>query len=504
MLFNSFHFIWLFLPVTLLTWILCRHLFGIRVALTWLVLASLTFYALWNVHFLAVLLGSISINFWLSGKILHAKNQQQAQLATLWLRLGLFFNLALLGGFKYAYFFVSNVFALVGQEPPFPPLILPLAISFVTFQKIAYLVDCRQGSVTRHDALDYLFFVSFFPQLIAGPIVHHKPLIAQTLPDDNPLFKQAETWVAGSAFFAIGLFKKVVLADSLARYASPVFDLARSTVPGTESAWQGMLAYTLQLYFDFSGYSDMAIGLALLFGFKLPINFLSPYKARSIIEFWRRWHISLSAFLRDYLYIPLGGNRHGSIARYRNLWLTMLLAGLWHGAGWNFLLWGALHGTLLLMNHGWQHALAQQPRLQRLWGRLPSPLLVCMTFILVAFAWVLFRAADLSTAAHFYQALFNHTVSANLPALAWNNFGNMFQGMLATSAESGWLWVGAGLLIVMLAPNTADLLAYDAAPNTMVPRQWKFSLGVLVGVCFWFALKWMAVRPATEFLYFNF
>lgn len=504
MLFNSFYFIGVFLPITLIIWLACRRFFGMRVALAFLVLASLCFYAMWNVQFLALLLGSIAINFWLGGKILETASTGQEFRSRRWLTLGLIFNLAVLGGFKYAYFFAVNLFSLFQQPPPFSPIVLPLAISFVTFQKIAYLVDCRRGMVARHDALDYLFFVSFFPQLIAGPIVHHKPLIAQTQADKNPLFKQSEAWAAGVSFFAIGLFKKVVLADSLAQYASPVFEIARSTVPGTESAWQGMLAYTLQLYFDFSGYSDMAIGLALLFGFRLPINFLSPYKASSIIEFWRRWHITLSTFLRDYLYIPLGGNRDGTVARYRNLWITMVLAGLWHGAGWNFLLWGTLHGTFLLLNHGWHAVLAQQSKLQKIWSYLPSPFLIGLTFIFVAGAWVLFRANDLSSASHFYQGLVGDWGSHALPRPNWSNTGNLVEGMLASNAESGWLWVSLGILIVMLTPNSARLLGYDATPNSTYRWQWRTSTGLLAGMCFWLALKWMAVRPATEFLYFNF
>ena len=504
MLFNSFLFIGVFLPACLAGWFVLRAWGGMRLALGWLVLCSLVFYGMWDVSYLAVLLTSISVNFWLGGRLLQARSVWDEAAASRWLTLGVGFNLLVLGGFKYAYFVAANLFGVFDMPAPFSPILLPLAISFVTFQKIAYLVDCRRGLVARHNLLDYLFFVSFFPQLIAGPIVHHKPLVAQTVPENNPLFAQKEVLVAGFSFFAIGLFKKVVLADSLARYATPVFEAAKLAQPGGEAAWQAMLAYTLQLYFDFSGYSDMAIGLALLFGFKLPINFASPYKATSIIDFWRRWHMTLSTFLRDYLYISLGGNRHGSVARYRNLWLTMLLAGLWHGAGWNFMLWGALHGALLLGNHAWRHMLASVPAAAALWQRVPGVFPAVLTFLCVAFAWVLFRAADMGSAMHFYAALLQPFSGPALPALPWGATGHILEGILNSSPDMGWLWVSAGLLIVALLPNTAQLLAYDPTPNTRLKVNLRFTLGLLTATCLWLALKWMAVRPATEFLYFNF
>ncbi len=504
MLFNSFAFLFLFLPITIAVWQLLRRQTGLRVALGWLVLASLFFYAVWDIRYLSVLLTSICINFWIGGRILTAKQRNDEPIAKRWMIAGISFNLLLLGGFKYAYFLASNLFTAFHLPPPFSPLVLPLAISFITFQKIAYLVDCRRGLVIHHNVLDYLFFVSFFPQLIAGPIVHHKPLIAQTLEGKNLLFGQTEKMVTAFAFFSIGLFKKVILADSLARYASPVFELAQNTVPGGEAAWQAMLAYTLQLYFDFSGYSDMAIGLALLFGFKLPINFASPYKATSIIDFWRKWHITLSDFLRDYLYIPLGGNRKGNIAHYRNLWLTMLLAGVWHGAGWNFILWGALHGTLLLLNHAWRNMLDKMPRVAMIWRRIPVIFPGSLTFLMVAFAWVLFRATDLISAARLYSALLHPFSGTALPTLPWHSAGQMLEGFLGAAPDLGWIWVSVGLLIVVMLPNSAKLLSYDPTPNTALKLNLRFTIGLLSGTCLWLALKWMAVRPATEFLYFNF
>ncbi len=475
-----------------------------RIALVWLVMASLFFYAFWDVRYLSVLLTSVGVNFWLGGRILAARDRAQDLRAKHWMIIGVSFNLLVLGGFKYAYFLASNLFAMFDQAAPFASPVLPLAISFVTFQKIAYLVDCRRGLVTRHNPLDYLFFVSFFPQLIAGPIVHHRPLISQTHQDKNPLFSQPEIFIAGFSFFSIGLFKKVVLADSLARYATPIFELARQTIPSGEAAWQSMLAYTLQLYFDFSGYSDMAIGLALLFGFKLPVNFSSPYQATSVIEFWRRWHMTLSSFLRDYLYIPLGGNQQGALARYRNLTITMLLAGLWHGAGWNFLLWGALHGILLLLNHAWRNVVSRMAMLAAVAKRIPTVFATTMTFLLVAFAWVLFRSPDMLTASHMYRGLFHPLSGISLPHPQWQSAGAMLEGMTSASVEMGWLWIAIGVFVVMALPSSAKLLSYDPTPNSAYTIRPRFTLGLLAGVCFWLAMKWIAVRPATEFLYFNF
>ena len=275
---------------------------------------------------------------------------------------------------------------------------LPLGISFFTFQKIAYLVDAYRGEVRAGGFLSFALFVTFFPQLIAGPIVHHSEVI--------PQFGQKSTYrpnldnlSMGIGIFVLGLAKKTVLADSIATYATPVFRAAQAGAdPTLFEAWGGALAYTFQLYFDFSGYSDMAIGLALMFNIRLPINFNSPYKATNIIDFWRRWHITLSRFLRDYLYIPLGGNRHGVARRYANLMLTMLLGGLWHGAGWTFIVWGGLHGIFLVINHFW-HALGVGSATTS--GARPGSdgsAARTITFLAVMVAWVFFRAEDFDAA----------------------------------------------------------------------------------------------------------
>ncbi|MBT5260335.1 MAG: MBOAT family protein, partial [Nitrospina sp.] len=346
MLFNSYAFIFLFLPVTLLGFQLIGNRGHCRVAVSWLIGASLFFYGWWNPAYLGLILTSILFNYAV-GVSLGSRPAKTV------LVVGIAANLGLLGYFKYANFFVDNINALTGSDIVLERIILPLAISFFTFQQITYLVDTYRGETQECDFLRYCLFVTFFPQLIAGPIVHHREMMPQFAKDTFCRLK-AKHLAVGLTIFSVGLFKKVILADGIAVYSTPVFDAAEAGVILTfVDAWCGALAFTFQLYFDFSGYSDMAIGLGRMFGIILPVNFFSPYKASNIIEFWRRWHITLSRFARDYLYIPLGGNRKGTLLRFANLMITMLLIGLWHGAGWTFVIWGGLHGSYLVINHGW-------------------------------------------------------------------------------------------------------------------------------------------------------
>src|SRR4029434_10458885 len=302
---------------------------------------------------------------------------------------GLVLNLATLGYFKYANFFVDNLNAVAGLDVVLGKVVLPIGISFFTFQKIAFLVDAYRDRVDRLNFIDYALFVTFFPQLIAGPIVHHSEVIRQFR---ERAAVSMPTIALGVTIFAIGLAKKVILADTAALYASPRFEaVAAGARPDALAAWGAALAYAAQLYFDFSGYSDMAIGAGLLFGIRLPVNFASPYRAESIIDFWHRWHITLSRFLRDYLYVPLGGNRKGRARRYVNLLITMVLGGFWHGAGWTFVIWGSLHTIYLVANHVWR-ALSGPPGA----GSGSSSPLECrlgqaVTFVAVVVAWVFFR-----------------------------------------------------------------------------------------------------------------
>ncbi|MCV2217546.1 MBOAT family O-acyltransferase [Thauera sp. Sel9] len=466
MLFNSYEFLFLFLPVTfaIYFWIARK---GREPAIAWLVLTSLFFYGWWKPIYLLLLLASTIANFGF-GLILGQAHRLGRQTAgKRWLTAGVVFNLGLLGHFKYANFAVNSLNAVAGTQFHLETVILPLAISFFTFQQIAYLVDAFQGQAREYRFAHYALFVTFFPQLIAGPIVHHRDMLPQFM-QPGALSPQARNIAIGLSIFALGLFKKTVLADGIAQYASPVFNSAATggTLTFFE-AWGGALAYTLQLYFDFSGYSDMAVGAARMFGIVLPVNFHSPYKATNIIEFWRRWHMTLSAFLRDYLYIALGGNRGGKLKRYRNLMLTMLLGGLWHGAGWTFIAWGALHGLYLCINHAWRHIASRL---------FPSPVVPAsvtralswtLTFIAVVIGWVFFRAGSVDAAAAILRGMAGvngialpNALAAQLgslwPLLA--NFG--FQTYLGGGSlfVFNWLWIIILVPIVLIMPNTQEIM----------------------------------------------
>ena len=392
MLFNSLNFVLIFLPVVVVVFYALESARNRTLALSWLVVASLFFYGWWNPPFVFLLLVSILINYTLGRTILARRSRPL-------LILGITFNLGLIGYYKYANFFVSNVNAALDTNYSLGTIILPLAISFFTFQQIAYLVDAYQNKTHEYRFIHYCLFVTFFPQLIAGPIVHHGEMMPQFM-RDGVASTRTRNIVIGATIFAIGLWKKVVLADSIAIYANSAFDAADAGVAlSFVEAWGGALAYTLELYFDFSGYSDMAIGAARMFGIRLPINFNSPYKAVNISDFWRRWHMTLSRFLRDYLYFPLGGNRCSVSRRYVNLMIVMLLGGLWHGAGWTFVIWGGLHGTYLCINHLWH---AVRPRLglgTDIGHPLTHGLARALTLLCVIIAWVPFRAESFETTA---------------------------------------------------------------------------------------------------------
>ncbi len=404
MLFNSLEFIFLFLPFALLIFFQIGKFVSDQFAIVFLVAASLAFYGWWNPPYLLLLVFSLIFNYFIGSAL---SDKIQINLSNkLLLILGIIVNLCLIGYFKYANFFVSSINSSIGTNFNIETIILPLAISFFTFQQIAYLVDAYKGETKEYNFLDYCLFVTFFPQLIAGPIVHHKEVMPQ-FADKSTYRFNPENMAVGMTIFSLGLFKKVVFADNIAVYATPIFKaVSEGVAPTLFEAWIGALAYTLQLYFDFSGYSDMAIGISRMFGIKLPINFNSPYKAVSISDFWRRWHITLSNFLRDYLYIPLGGSRQGEIRRNANLLITMLLGGLWHGAGWTFIFWGGLHGTYLIINHQYRslrkrlgHDLKNTNWFDRGCGWL-------LTFVAVVIGWVFFRAESIDTAFVIVKGMF--------------------------------------------------------------------------------------------------
>ena len=398
MLFNSYQFLFAFLPITLIGFFALARINRVWAA-AWLALASLVFYGYWSVKYLPLLLGSVTFNF-ICGRAL--TRQAQAPRGKALLAVGIAANLLLFGFYKIrANFFMSSVNDIAGFPLPVLAIVLPIGISFFTFTQIAFLVDAYRGIACEYSFTHYLLFATYFPHLIAGPILHHTEIMPQ-FESRMPYRFSSRSFAIGITVFTIGLAKKVLVADHFGFTASPVFDAAHAgdAIPLT-AAWAGVLSYSFQLYFDFSGYTDMAIGISKLFGVDLPINFYSPYKSASIIEFWQRWHMTLSRFLRDYLYIPMGGNRKGTFRRYLNLMLTMLLGGLWHGANYTFLLWGGLHGLYLAANHGFRSLRRRArnadgvPALRATAAAIASR---AATFLCVSVAWVFFRANDLGAA----------------------------------------------------------------------------------------------------------
>ena len=398
MLFNSAEFLFLFLPFTIITFLTLAKRFGNEAAILGLVGCSLFFYGWWNPIYLVLLICSMGFNYYL-GRIISKRADKKL------LIIGISVNLFAIAYFKYTGFILENVNSITSSDFSAGDIILPLAISFFTFQQIAYLVDSYKGITKEYSILHYALFVSFFPQLIAGPIVHHRDMLPQFERSRRYRLNASDVGI-GITIFAIGLFKKTVLADGVSVYANPVFNLAeQGEAIDFFAAWGGALAYTFQLYFDFSGYSDMAIGIARIFGIILPLNFYSPYKAANISEFWRRWHMTLSQFLRDYVYIALGGNRKGKISRYSNLLITMLLGGLWHGAGWNFVIWGGLHGTYLVINHSWQFILHRNSAAHIQNSSLYRYFAWFLTMLAVIIGWVFFRATSLDGALTIIQGM---------------------------------------------------------------------------------------------------
>lgn len=401
MLFNSYIFIFAFFPIVFWGFFRIGAHNQFRAAL-WLAAASLFFYAWWDIRFIGLLLGSIAFNY-CAGYFIAHRVVRSPILLKFSVGSAIASNLILLGYFKYTNFFAENLNFIANMTLPITEYILPLGISFFTFTQIAFLVDTSQGKVKDFNFVRYTLFVTYFPHLIAGPVLHHQEMMPQ-FASRRVYRMQWKSIAPGLTIFVLGLAKKVLIADSLIEFSTPVFSAAAS---GEHiyflDAWVGALAYTLQLYFDFSAYSDMAIGLSLMLNVRLPMNFNSPYKALSIIEFWKRWHMSLSRFLRDYLYIPLGGNRNGKNRRYLNLMVTMLIGGLWHGASWTFIAWGGLHGAFLIANHTWREI---KQKMQ--WGnggRLTAIFSGTLTFLAVVIGWVFFRADSISSAVSILQGM---------------------------------------------------------------------------------------------------
>ena len=465
MLFNSYIFIFVFLPITFFVYFYLNAKRLTEASKGFLVFSSLFFYSWWNIVYLPLILGSILLNYILGISLSKAKEHKKISKKTL-LIFGIVANISLLGYFKYADFFIDNVNSLTDGNIPTLDLVLPLAISFFTFQQIAYLVDSYRQETKEYDFLNYTIFVTFFPQLIAGPIVHHKEMMPQFANIRNKV-KNYKNIALGLFIFSIGLFKKVVIADYFSAISTAGFD--NSTILTFFEAWTASLSYTFQLYFDFSGYTDMAIGAALFFNIKLPINFNSPYKALDIQDFWRRWHITLSRFLRDYIYIPLGGNRISSLRTYINLLITFIIGGLWHGAGWTFIFWGFLHGMALVIHRIWKSFGFTMHRY----------LAWFITFNFINIAWVFFRAKE------------------------WEDAIKILKGMLGLNGvvffeteyvDKDHMILFAVILCMLLCFRNSNQLVKKFVPNV-------YSIIVTITILV-FAI--LSLGKVSEFLYFNF
>jgi D-alanyl-lipoteichoic acid acyltransferase DltB (MBOAT superfamily) len=527
MLFNSYEFLFLFLPITLAVYFLIARR-SHEPSIAWLFAASLFFYGWWNPAYVGLLIASILFNFSMGSAISRAHQTGNTARKQRLLAAAVGVDLALLAYYKYANFFLDNANQLLGLGWTMEAVILPLGISFFTFTQIAFLVDVYRGEVKEHNFIHYGLFVTYFPHLIAGPVLHHKEMMPQ-FALKKTCRPHWETLSVGMTVFAFGLFKKVVLADGVAPFAAPVFDAAAAGQTLTLlEAWSGALAYTLQLYFDFSGYSDMAIGLSLMFGIRLPLNFNSPYKAANIIDFWRRWHMTLSRFLRDYLYFALGGNRKGIPRRYLNLMATMLLGGLWHGAGWTFVIWGGLHGLYLCLNHGWR-SLRRRLFGSRAAGRTERVAGWLLTFLAVVMGWVFFRAASFDAALAMLQGMVgvNGIALPNAIAARLGSARSILVDLGFTSYLGGgsqfifaWLWVVLLMVVVLAMPNTQQIMhrfepgspAHHAEASSeirvMQQRQpalsWAPSPAWAVAVGLVAALGVLAMNSVSEFLYFQF
>jgi alginate O-acetyltransferase complex protein AlgI len=502
MLFNSYIFLFVFLPVVLAGYFLLGRI-SIAAAAAWLTLSSLLFYGWWDYHFVPLLLGSITCNFVASRLMTRLERGRMVVLA-----IAVAGNLGLLGYFKYAGFFAGALDQAFGTGLGPLNIILPIGISFYTFTQIAFLVDAGRGEVAHYSFIHYALFVTYFPHLIAGPILHHREMMPQFR--SPAIYRVDMRLVAlGLGYLAIGLGKKCLIADSFSAFVGATFDsAAKGAELSAPAAWRGVVAYTLQLYFDFSGYADMAIGISLLFGIRLPFNFNSPYKSASIIEFWRRWHMTLSRFLRDYLYVALGGNRRGGFRRYLNLMITMALGGLWHGANWTFVVWGLLHGGYLIVNHAWRtvrpNAIERVPAPLRRYGAIG------LTFLCVMIGWVFFRAQDIPTAMRVLSAMMGANGFGLAPAPIDLQRHLVWLALRIPIWLSQLIFFLGALYIVFAMPNTQELLekrqtepgrdgsGLAGLVGPQISPRWAVALGVLA------AAAAMTFVQTSEFLYFQF
>jgi alginate O-acetyltransferase complex protein AlgI len=488
LLFNSYEFIFLFLPITFFIYFFLNRQKLTEASKGFLVISSLFFYSWWNVTYLPLILVSMVFNYVIGTSL--TKNEEHKKISKkLLLTIGIIGNVGLLGYFKYSDFFLSNVNYVLDSDVPLLHLALPLAISFFTFQQIAYLVDSYRGETKEYGLLNYGVFVTFFPQLIAGPIVHHKEMMPQFANVKNKVINYKNISL-GLFIFSIGLFKKVVIADTFAVWATNGFDKAE--VLTFLEAWATSLSYTFQLYFDFSGYADMAIGAALLFNIKLPINFNSPYKATNIQDFWRRWHITLSRFLKNYIYIPLGGNRKGNFRTYSNLLATFIIGGIWHGAGWTFVFWGFLHGLALVIHRIWDQL---GFRTNAIFGWI-------ITFNFVNVAWVFFRAKEWNDAIKVLKGMFgfkniliNEEINQIIKIFVDPLFARFNTKELIYFNLYELSWIFLFMYIVLMHRNSNEIIKNKITNTKLLIVSFMF---------FYSILNLVNIDYSTEFIYFNF
>ena len=488
MLFNSYEFIFAFLPITFFVYFYLNSKRMTVAAKGFLVFASLFFYSWWDIVYLPLILSSILFNYLIGTTLSKSSDNNKVGFSKKSILVfGIVCNVALLGYFKYTNFFLENFNGIFDSNIPLQHIILPLGISFFTFTQIAFLVDAYRNEVKEYDLMRYMLFVTYFPHLLAGPILHHKEMMPQFANLRNSVINYRNIAV-GLFIFSIGLFKKVVIADTFAVWANAGFDTAATL--NLFEAWATSLSYTFQLYFDFSGYTDMAIGISLMFNIKLPINFNSPYKALNIQDLWRRWHMTLSRFLRDYIYIPLGGNKKSSFRTYTNLLATFVIGGLWHGAGWTFVFWGFLHGMALIIHRVWTN----------LGFKMNTILAWFITFNFVNIAWIFFRAKSWDDAIKVLSSMFSLDnivlpgfLSSKLAFLVKYNieFGEFVQNIEGTMFTP--IWLIFGFVLVLLLKNSMEKWK-DFKTN-----RWYLFIHILM-----IYVSLSLLNTVSEFLYFNF
>ncbi len=491
MLFNSYEFIFAFLPISFFVYFYLNNKRLTTAAKAWLVFTSLFFYSWWNIMYLPLILISVLFNYTITNTMIEYDKSKKKHLSKKsLLQMGLLFNVGLLVYFKYMDFFISNVNTLFSPDIELLHLALPLAISFFTLQQIAFLIDSYEGLVKEKNFLDYTIFVTFFPQLIAGPIVHHKEMMPQFASVKNKV-KNYKNIALGLFIFSIGLFKKVVIADTFAIWATNGFDIA--TTLNLFEAWATSLSYTFQLYFDFSGYTDMAIGVALLFNIRLPINFNSPYKSTGMIDFWQRWHITLSNFITTYIYTPLIRSFE-RLTFHKAMFatvITFLIAGLWHGASWMFVIFGGLHGLGIVVNHYWQ---------KKIKIKINKILAWLITFNFVNIAFVFFRAKEWDDAIKVLGSMFSlnniilpNALEGRLGFLT--DFGINFGGFVTNIRGDFYttIWILFGFIMVLMFKNSIQKI------NDF---QLNYTTVLLAGFSFTFSV--LMLNKVSEFLYFNF